>query len=33
LGKGVSDMVLKEVLTAGDIKPQQVITDINRQPR
>lgn len=33
LGKGVSDMVLKEVLTAGDVKPQQVITNINRQPR
>jgi glutathione peroxidase len=33
LGKSVSDRVLNEVLTAGDVKPQQVITDINRQPR
>jgi glutathione peroxidase len=33
LGKGVSDMVLKEVLTAGDVRPQQIITDINRRPR
>jgi hypothetical protein len=33
LEKGVPDMTLKEVLTAEDVKPQQVITDINRQPR
>lgn len=31
LGKGVSDAVLKEALTAEDVKPQQSITDVNRQ--
>lgn len=31
LEKGVPDAVLKEVLTAKDVEPQQVITDINRQ--
>lgn len=31
LGKGVPDEVLKTVLETEDVKPQQVITEINRQ--
>ena len=31
LEKGVSDAILKEVLTAKDVQPQQVVTDINRK--
>lgn len=31
LGKGVSDALLKEILTAKDVKPQQIITDDNRK--
>lgn len=31
LGKGVPNEVLKTVLEAEDVKPQQVVTEINRQ--
>lgn len=33
LDKGVSETFLKEVLTAPDVKPQNVITEINKQER
>lgn len=33
LDKGVSETFLKEVLTAPDVKPQNIITDINKQER